>query len=82
VSYQLSYSPIHVSRTAKRDTVGRQAFLLKAWSDKKDLKIEINSSLALISIIPQVREGRRVNLWTRILRFSERSECFRSDHPG
>ena len=52
MSYQLSYRPIHVSRTAERDAVGRETFLLQAGSDKKHLKIEVEGALALISIIP------------------------------
>src|SRR6516225_1705954 len=80
--YELRYSPIHVSRTAKRNAMGRQTSLLQARGDKKHLKIEIEGSLALISIIPQIRQRPRFTFRTRILRLSERCECFGSNHPG
>ena len=50
--YELSYSPIHVSRAAKRHAVGWQTLFPETVRNKKHLKIEVEGSLALISIIP------------------------------
>ena len=52
MSYQLSYSPIHVSRAAECDAVGWQTLFPQAGRNKKYLEIEIESSRTLVSIIP------------------------------
>ena len=82
MSYKLGYSPIHVSRAAKCHTVGWQALFLQTGRDKKHLEIEVEGSLTLVSIIPQVWQRPRVIFRAWILRSPERSECFGGDHPG
>jgi hypothetical protein len=82
VSDKLRNGPIHVTRAAQSNSVGGQSLFAQARSYEKHLKIEIEGSLALISIIPQVQQRPRVTFRTRTLRSSKRSECFWSDHPG
>src|SRR3954463_481221 len=71
-----------MARSAQGEPVRREILRAQPWSQQTHFEREIERALALVRLIQQVGERRRIVLRTRRLRDAERSERLRRDHPG